>query len=151
MPMKSILIYKQNEMVRLHAETETSAGFRIATEPYFVLKMKSTWDEIYEKVKEILETSDFSAVPVPSNWSLFNREFLKKMQVKSLKDLYKDAKLCQIQQTKKGFIRITPYKFLGMNEGFEPLENNSKMISNIEFNKEQFLQVIKAFLDYKPS
>lgn len=153
--MKSILIYKQNEVVRIHAETETSAGFRIAAEPYFAFKVASTWDEIFERVKEILETSNFSAVPVPvpSDWSLFNKEFLKKMQVKSLKELYKNAKLCQIQQTEEGFIRVIPYKFLGMNEGFEPLENDSKIISKIELNKEEFLQVIKTFLGHylKPS
>jgi hypothetical protein len=143
--MKNLLIYKQNKKIRLHGEAPTTAGFLIAVEPYYVLTIESGWDIILEKIQEILEINS-KEVPIPSNWSLFNKEFLKKMQVKSLKELYKNSNLCRVEQEREGVIKIIPYQSLGLDEGFEPLEHKSKTVSDIKFHRDLFIKILEDCL-----
>lgn len=81
-------IYKKGYLI--HANRKVVSGFRIASEPFIqIAENDADINTIADAIKASLNNDDVKRVADPKNWAEFNKEYLKKTGLKSLKELYK--------------------------------------------------------------
>jgi len=87
--MKTATIVKiPNKGYIVFGEIKTVSGFGIASEPYFnISDTEATVDNIVNAIRASLCNDDNKRVPNPQDWKQFNKDFLKKIGLKSLKEL----------------------------------------------------------------
>lgn len=89
--MPTATIYKINKKGYLvHADRKAVSGFRIASEPFIQLSEDDAdVNAITDAIQASLNNDDAKRVPDPKNWGEFNKEYLRKTGLKSLKELHK--------------------------------------------------------------
>jgi len=118
---KFVNIYKQKEIYKIHPCSKTKDGLWLATEPCFIIPIRSQLNEILDYLKIAFEQSKDN-VSHPNDWNIFHKEFLNLLSVKSLSELHKGTKLCDIHIIDLK-IEILPYQNKGARYGFLPLNN----------------------------
>ena len=88
--MKTASIYKlPNKGYIVFGSRKTVSGVRIASEPYFnISEVEANPDIIANAIKASLCNDDKKRVPHPQDWSQSSKDLLKKIGLKSLKELY---------------------------------------------------------------
>ena len=125
--MKSASIYQLSEKSYLvHALNKAKSGFWIASDPYkHIQEELISAGFLVSEIKSSLVTEDSERVPDPKDWTLFNKEMLRKMGLKSSSVLHeKNVKYCSIRM-ENGMLTFTPSRhaeklsegFLHKNEG----------------------------------
>ncbi|KAA2238861.1 DUF1436 family protein [Chitinophaga agrisoli] len=110
--MATAAIYKlKKKGYWLHANKLAVSGFALASDPYIQIN-EADFNEntLGEAIKSVLDVVGDERVPDPVNWSEQSKEFLKKMGLKSQKEL--DARntfFCDIE-LKRGVVIFTPTK-----------------------------------------
>lgn len=110
--MKTASIYKRLESgYIIFGLSKTVSGFRIASEPFISIQEDEAGaDTIADAIKASLCNDDNKRLPDPKNWSEFNKNFLQKIGLKSLKELDNPkTKLVSISQD-EGKIIFNPMR-----------------------------------------
>jgi hypothetical protein len=143
--MKTASIYKRsNKGYILFGLSKTVSGFRIASEPFFNISEKEASPMVIANaIKKSLVNDDTQRVANPKNWSEFNKTFLKKIGLKSLKELdNQETKLVTIKEDGNNII-FEPNRFHDKpSTGFISLDKDDSIkISNETTDDE----IIKAY------
>jgi hypothetical protein len=87
--MKTASIYKRSGKGYLvYSLTPTFSGGSISSEPFInIPEIEADAEAIAAAIKTALCNDDSLKVPLPKNWSEFNKNFLKKTGLKSFKEL----------------------------------------------------------------
>jgi len=87
--MKTASIVKiPNKGYIVFGESKTVSGFRIASEPYFnISESEANTDILASAIKASLCNDDDKRVPNPKDWKQSGKDFLKKIGLKSMKEL----------------------------------------------------------------
>lgn len=110
--MPTATIYKINKRgYLLFSSVKTVSGFRVSVEPYIQIPENNTdMSIIVDAIKTVLNTDDNKRVPDPTNWSEFDKLFLQKTGLKSLKDLNKPTTKSIALRKEADNIIFTPTK-----------------------------------------
>jgi hypothetical protein len=94
--MKTASIYmRPEEGYIIFGSSKTVSGFRISSEPFIKIQEdEANTDAVVNAIKASLNTDDTKRVPDPKNWSEHNKNFLKKIGLKSLKELDNPTTKC---------------------------------------------------------
>ena len=144
--MKTVSIYSNKEMIRIHRELQTPAGFWIASDLFYVLPSTVSWNEVIQKTNTAFGQEE-EIVMAPENWSKFNREFLRKMNLKSLKQLHTEVSMCRLELFDDGSIDIIPHNYLESEKYFEPDTSLIKKVPSERVNNEILINGIKESLN----
>ena len=87
--MKPASIYKRfKEGYVIFGQSKTVSGFRIASEPYFnISELDADPDVIVTAIKASLCNDDNKKAPDPKDWKQLQKDFLKKVGLKYIKEL----------------------------------------------------------------
>jgi CDI immunity protein len=113
MQRASIFIKEKEEVIIVYSVSQTTAGLGTASEPFFRLKKNIEPEELIEKIRQALDSSK-KGIPHPKDWKNEQELYLQKMGYKSLKQLNKNAKLCDVRLENNQLIFL-PYKYVGKN------------------------------------
>ncbi len=111
--MKKASIYKrQSKGYILFGFGKTVSGFTIATEPFInISEVEANPNAIVNAIKKSLVNDNTQRLPNPKNWSEFNKSFLKRIGLKSLKELdNRETKLVAISEDGNNII-FEPMRF----------------------------------------
>lgn len=88
--MSSATIYKiKKKGYLLFASVKTVSGFRVGVEPYIIIPEIADADTISEGIKAVLDYDDNKRVPDPKSWPEYNKLFLERTGLKSIRELNK--------------------------------------------------------------
>jgi hypothetical protein len=74
----------------MHAYCKTKSGFHIACDPFTrIQKSDAGTDVVVNAIKASLNTDDSIRLPDPQDWSVFDRIFLQKCELKTARPLKK--------------------------------------------------------------
>ena len=87
--MKTASIYKlPNKGYIVYGESKTVSGLRVASEPYFnISETEANADLIGHAIKASLCNDDNKRIPDPKDWKQSGKDFLKKIGLKTMKEL----------------------------------------------------------------
>jgi len=110
--MSSATIYKINKKgYFLHANRKAVSGFSLASEPFIQITEDNTdKNSVADAIKTVLNNDDSNRIADPKNWNEFHKDFLKKMRLKSAKELNKETTFCIVFAKNNGNIVFTPTK-----------------------------------------
>jgi hypothetical protein len=111
--MKTASIYKRpNKGYLVFGQSKTVSGIRIASEPFIkIAENEGDVNAIASAIKASLSNDDSQRVANPQNWNEFNKDFLKKIGLKSPKELDNpDTKLVAISDD-GNYITFKPMRF----------------------------------------
>ena len=110
--MKTATIYKRpNKRYIIFGNSKTVSGFRIATGPYFNIPDKETdSDAIANAIKASLCNDDNIRVPDPKDWKQYDKDFLKNIGLKAIKELDNPLNKCVAIKEDNMLISFTPYQ-----------------------------------------
>ena len=105
--MKTASIYKiPNKGYIVFGKSKTVSGFRVASEPYFnIAETEANADLIGNAIKASLCNDDNKRIPDPKNWKQSGKDFLKKIGLKTMKEL--DAPLNEYVTIAEDGLQIT--------------------------------------------
>jgi len=138
MEQSANIFLKTREYV-IHSNSRNIDGLWIASPPYYKLSTETDFEEVFKAIKDALNSTKHS-LPRLSITDLADDAYLKALKFKSLRDLYKDARL-SIIVLKDNMLSILPTKKLGVAKGFSHL--NAQIVhvsinSNIDEIKKAF-------------
>jgi hypothetical protein len=136
---KAAGIYKIDDEYKIHSQSETVDGFYLASEPFYNLAATADKSELAEKLFSALNKSR-SDLPNPKDWKAEQKSFLSAIKVKTVKHLHEKASYCLVEMDGNK-VEITPYKAMGLKDGFQPLEENK-----IEINRDPQQSVVDAVI-----
>lgn len=124
--IKSASIYKKPNKYIIHANSHTTAGVGIASEPFIILPKDASQEEIAQSLLTALSNSK-EGVKHPTDWKKQQSSFLSNIQEKSLKSLHLNTILCDIV-LKGNELTLYPMSNKGPNSGFEVILNSEVKI-----------------------
>lgn len=110
--MQTATIYKINKKGYLiFGSVKTVSGFRVGIEPFIKIEENNAdADNVANAIKTVLKIDENRRVPDPKNWKEFDKIFLQKTGLKSLKELNKPTTMsCAIKKEDDNII-FTPTK-----------------------------------------
>ena len=128
--MPSATIYKINKKgYLLHADKKTLSGFYTASSPFIqITEVDASIITIVNAIKKVLSVDDSIRVSDPKNWSEFNKEFLKKMGLKSSNELYRETTFSCVIRKENDNIVFTPTEHEKKpKEGFSHKDKNEEI------------------------
>lgn len=144
--MPSAVIYKINKKgVLIHANTKVVSGFSVASEPFIqIAENNINKNIIADTVKSILKNDDSVRAPDPKNWNEFNKNFLKRTGLKSLKELDKVTTLCCIITNGNNNIIFTPTKHAEPpDKGFSHMGKKDEVVISYTSSDEEIFQALE--------
>ena len=124
--------------------SKTTVGADVASDPFFnVPEIESDADKIADIIKASLCNDDSKRVPHPVDWKEFDKIFLKKTGVKSMRDFNKPTTKLVTVTSKEDKILFSPMRpEKKPDKGFIPLiENEDVEVSDSASNKD----IVDAF------
>jgi hypothetical protein len=119
--------YRTKDAFVVHAESRTTDGVWIATEPYIRLRMGCSLDELGEAVLAALAASR-SEVAHPTDWKGVLKPLVKVAGLKSWSSLARVARCVGVEASSEG-IAFVPSENLGPREGFAPRTDLALLVS----------------------
>jgi len=113
----------------------------IASEPYIILDDTVSFLELAKTVLNALKESKLD-VKRPDDWKEFRKQYLKSMQVRTMKELHKDSISLGVLK-RDGVIRFSPTKNMGSRKGFQ----YSKSLSPVELLENSSIEEIAKALE----
>ena len=109
--MGSCTVYKTDKEYIIVTSSKTEDWIWVADEPIFRVPVQNKNSKLIEAILEALRSSkiDIPNIPV-GNYSIRDKETLKKMGQSSYKTLYKKSNSCSVSGDENGIVRISPYK-----------------------------------------
>lgn len=133
---------KDNKYV-VHPNLRVRGGGSVAKAPYLIAYNLSA-EELMEKILYALDFSNEGSAPEGDRKSI-QKEFLKSMEVKSMKELY-DNSLCLSMYVRDGIITFFPWLNQGPKEGFSGYKED--MDVKVPFNspKQELVKALELAL-----
>ena len=110
--------YRTEDAFVLHAESRTTDGVWIATEPYMRLSVGCSSSELGEGMLAVLAASR-SDVEHPTDWKGLLKPLLKVAGLRSWRSLARVARCVSVEASSEG-ITFVPSENLGPREGHAP-------------------------------
>jgi hypothetical protein len=105
--MKAACVYQLKDRFLVHAESRTTAGVWLASEPFLVLPNHPTFEEIGKALLQALDNSSNDA-PHPVDWKAVHAPRLAAAGVKTERSFQEGAKLVRVSSQERQYI-IEPY------------------------------------------
>lgn len=146
--MSAATIYRIEGGYLLYAESKTISGFYIASEPFIRIHKNEVKDKIIESIKNILNHVRTERVPDPNDWKKYNKDFLQRTGLKSLKQLNKsEVKNLSIVREEDQII-FTPTKHLEKpDEGFSHKGKEEAVIVSYSAPNQEIAEAIELAFD----
>jgi hypothetical protein len=141
--VKTASIYKKKgKGYIIFGSSKTISGLRIAVGPFInIQEVEASTNIIVRAIKACLCNSN-EKFPNPKSWAEFNKDFLQKIGLKSLKELENaDTKLVSINQEKGNIIFNPMQPAKKPDKGF--INTNTKAVEVSEFASDQ--EILKAY------
>lgn len=141
--MKNISITKTKTHYWIYPLSTTTEGLLIATDPFIKLDLNISEAELINTLQLAFDNCKANISP-PKDWGIFNKEFVNKLETKSLKNFYKEAILCEVFKTDVVMGFLPTLNVNGKGE-FDHLTNFEIKISTSASNFEILSALKKAF------
>ncbi len=139
--MKYATIYKKDNSIIIHPESQTIMGVLLAQAPYIKISVDDTPEKLITSLFECLEASKEN-IPHPEKWS--GDFFLKSIGIKTNKALHKNSLCCSVLMS-KGLLEFTPTVNMGAIDGFEEKQDEKIVIGATETKEIIYEYLEKAF------
>ncbi len=111
-----IYFFEKKNKYLIHGLSKIKMGASIASEPFIWIDANTGIEKVIQQILAVLETNQI-LLPNPVNWESHSKDFLKKIGLRSIKDLHNNVKNIGILE-KDGKIFFTPMKNLGSKLGY---------------------------------
>ena len=117
--MRKASIYKKTETYIIHGQSKAASGFNVASTPYFNIPLaQANTDKIVHAIKESLCNDDSKRVPDPQDFREFEKEYLKSIGVRSMKELESNSQFVLICNNGQVLTFIPSYLIGKPGKGF---------------------------------
>jgi hypothetical protein len=100
----------KSKVYLLFPTVKTVSGFRVGVDPYLLIAETASSSDLTKAIKTVLNTDESQRVPDPKNWTEFDKIFLQKTGLKSLKELHKPTTKNLMVSKAENFISFSPTK-----------------------------------------
>lgn len=147
--MASATLYKIHKKgYLLFASVKTTSGFRIGVEPYIRIQEEAGANAIGNAIKAVLSFDDNKRVPDPKNWSEFDKLFLQKTGLKSMKELNQSTTKNINVRRDSNTIVFTPSKHAEKpDEGFLYGSRDTVITISFTASDEEIVEAIELALN----
>jgi hypothetical protein len=126
--MQIVAVYRRRGRLIMSALSKTVAGFWIQSGPFLSVPENASEQEVVRALMTAFEGSK-SGVDGPTDWKEFQKNYLKNVGAKSMKDLHTDTTSCGAEK-EGNQIKFTPSQNLGPKEGFAPLPSVPDLVAD---------------------
>lgn len=112
----------------------------VASEPYVFLDETISYLELAKEVLKALDESKLN-VECPNDWKEFRKNYLKSMEIKTMKELHKNSISLGVLK-RDGILKFSPTKNMGSRQGFQ----YSKSLSSVELPEDSSIEKIAEAL-----
>jgi hypothetical protein len=137
--LQIVAIYRRKGSLIMSALSKTVAGFWIQAGPFLSVPEDAGEEEVVPALMKALEGSK-SGVDGPTDWKEFQKNYLKNVGAKSMKDLHTDTISCGAEK-EGNQIKFTPSQNLGPKEGFGLLPSVPDMMADATNPHEVFTRL----------
>jgi hypothetical protein len=139
--MKFASLQIKEDGIVIYPMKQTTDGLWIGSDPYFHLEIGASSEEVLDKIISALDES-CSGVEHPKDWKAFQKEFLSKIQAKSIKQLQLKGKYLEVVWEEK--LKFIPTINSKTKEGHKRIEDNSLTINYNATRAELLIVLEKA-------
>lgn len=142
--MAAATIYRIAGGYLLYAESKTISGFYIASEPFIRIHKNEVKYKIIEGIKNVLNHVQPERVPDPNDWKKYNKDFLQRTGLKSLKQLNKSGVKNLSIVREEDQIIFTPTKHLEKpDEGFSHKGKEEAVIVSFSASDQDIVEALE--------
>ncbi len=139
--MKYANIYKKDDFIIMHPESQTVMGVFLAQAPYIKISVDDTPEKLITSLFECLEASKENILH-PEKWG--GDFFLKSIGIKTNKALHQNSLCCSVLMS-KGLLEFIPTVNMGAIDGFAEKKEEKIVVDAMETKSIIYESLEKAF------
>jgi hypothetical protein len=126
----------------IHSFSKTTTGLSVASNPYIMLNLDISKEELINSVFLALNGSQ-TGIPHPTDWVKENKIYYEKMGLKRHKDLYDKTKYCSISLNDL-LLTFLPTRNGGTKDGFQHLNEKKVFINSDDTYENIYSSLMEA-------